>query len=539
MNNNNTLDSYLQGKIAEADFAFEEAHWQHALARLQDDDNKKPIVWWRNVMLIIALLGAGLGAYLWANNGNTNIAKNIKTETKPATIVAEANNNIVAGTTMSNTKVEAKSTIKKETTTASNTPAPEKVILNNQNNTSNNIVIKKEAKQSKGQKIASVLKNILPKKEKIETPIANVEPIIKKEKTVIVKTDIKKEKVSSSSIINKIAKNIFAKKEPKQIIAKVNEPKIVKEKNIKANSKKPQVVKIENPILENKNNAIAKTQTEYNDQRVNTNFKKALTADEQQALNKRYVGHAKNYKQNIVELNKYDTIMMASHIEKPQIYTAEFSAKMSDQPKEPKQALPSAFSKKGWVANASLSRTAAPLNVYNNIKAHNIAPWLSCGYYWPINNKLSLQTMIGFTYLAGLSFESTIQKINQGGSDSSTYKIINKSLYQLYTPITLHYLFSKNQSVFGGMGLEYNMNVLSKEQGPNSAALTNVYGYKNAYRQFDAFVTLGYQYQILRNMYANISFLQGFSDFTKNSVQANTIKDRNSRINIGVTVKIK
>jgi hypothetical protein len=551
-NNNNILDNYLQQKVEEANFEFEEAHWQHALSKLQQEDDKKPIFWWRTIMFGIAFIAMSIGAFIWVNKKATPAV----TQLPPATLKA------------SDTPAVAAPTITENSTTLENSNAPIQLntdINNDLNKTSepisnikneNNNIIKVEPEQkntiakNKNNFIAKI-KNTLSKDVNTDsTSNERTDAIAKIEKinpeTITPAAKVLSAKAIVSNVKNKIANLVLGIKNKTKTAIKVNsEPKAneLLTANTITKIKKSKAVERKNIIKDNskgnEQNKALENITTVNDN-TTANVKPAMTPEQQQQLNTRYVKGLNNYKQKEKPLLKYDTIMITPSSEKTKSFVPTLAAVLNTKNNTTVTGGNTQIGKPSLMLNASVSIAKAPLNIYNNASNYTVNPWLSLGYYWPINNKLSIQTMLGFTYLSGLSFEYSAYKTRYNfGVDSSTYKLINKTMYQLYTPITIGYQLASKQQVFVGGGISYGFNMLNAEKDFGTSIYKKTWGSTEAYRQLDAFATLGYQYQILKNMYAQFSYIQGFTDITKNSIQANTITDRNSRFQIGIQIKLK
>jgi hypothetical protein len=552
-NNNNILDNYLQEKVDAANFELDEAHWQHALNALQqEDDDKKPIIWWRMLLLGIAILATGIGAYLFTNKNtspaisqvspNTTTNNNITkpTEIDAATelkVVKEPSDNIIV-----NKNTTPKATINNNTALTTNTTNEPQAITPAAVNTST--MATKVGTNNKKKYYTNIAKTTNNIDTVSNTPTETISKI--NNATASLQT-ITPEPSKAKQIINniktKINNIVFGTKAPTDVIAKNNTtaPVIAKSKKLTATKAKPELLKVNNTsnISNEKSVVTMPIANTLANQNTTTTSKAVLSPNEQQQLNKRYVKGLNNYEQKQKATVKVDTIMITAAsatkpIFAPILNNNNTSTTNTVTPGNAKLGKPS------LMLNVSASIAKAPINIYNNVRAYTINPWLSCGFYFPISNKLSVQTMLGFTYLSGLSFEYSAYKTRYNfGVDTSTYKLINKTMYQLYTPITIGYQIAPKQQIFAGGGIIYGINMLNAEKNYNSNVYTKTWGYTDAYKQLDAFATLAYQYQLLKNMYAQFSYIQGFADITKNSVQANTITDRNSRFQIGVNIKLK
>lgn len=560
-NNNNILDNYLQEKVDDASFEFQEAHWQHALNALQqDDDDKKPIVWWRTILLAIAILATGLGAYLFTNKNApiavTHNTPNVAPQTinrtpiianttpnnniQPSKINEANTDNIAPNTTIlkstanNNIKVSQPeaaqpvalntSTLNTKTGTNNKKKYYSNAATNLDNNNTDTTSKTTTETISKINNATASLPIITPQPSKAKQVINNIKNKIS---NIVLGTP------ANNNVTNDIEKNNTIAVAP--VSTKSKKVKISKSKSEKTSA----IIitkNLANSPIESPSNAMQVTASQ---QAVNTT-KPLLSPDEQQKLNKRYVKGLNNYEQKQKSNTKTDTIMISTASAAKPTYAPIMANTNNATATITVTAGNSKTSKPSLMVNVSASIAKAPLNIYNNLTAYTINPWLSCGYYFPISSKLSVQTMLGFTYLSGLSFEYSAYKTRYNfGADTSTYKLINKTMYQLYTPITIGYQIAPKHQIFAGGGIIIGFNMLNAEKNYNSNVYNKTWGYTDAYKQLDAFATLAYQYQLLKNMYTQFSYIQGFADITKNSVQANTITDRNSRFQIGLNIKLK
>jgi hypothetical protein len=560
-NNNNILDNYLQEKVDDASFEFQEAHWQHALNALQqDDDDKKPILWWRTILLAIAILATGLGAYLFTNKNApiavTHNTPNVAPQTinrtpiianttpnnniQPSKINEANTDNIAPNTTIlkstanNNIKVSQPeaaqpvalntSTLNTKTGTNNKKKYYSNAATNLDNNNTDTTSKTTTETISKINNATASLPIITPQPSKAKQVINNIKNKIS---NIVLGTP------ANNNVTNDIEKNNTIAVAP--VSTKSKKVKISKSKSEKTSA----IIitkNLANSPIESPSNAMQVTASQ---QAVNTT-KPLLSPDEQQKLNKRYVKGLNNYEQKQKSNTKTDTIMISTASAGKPTYAPIMANTNNATATITVTAGNSKTSKPSLMVNVSASIAKAPLNIYNNTTAYTINPWLSCGYYFPISSKLSVQTMLGFTYLSGLSFEYSAYKTRYNfGADTSTYKLINKTMYQLYTPITIGYQIAPKHQIFAGGGIIIGFNMLNAEKNYNSNVYNKTWGYTDAYKQLDAFATLAYQYQLLKNMYAQFSYIQGFADITKNSVQANTITDRNSRFQIGLNIKLK
>jgi hypothetical protein len=591
----NILDTLLQQKVAEAQYDMPEEHWQIALKALQQQKPKRGLWGYKNTLTTLAVLIAmGTAAYI----GN-KLVSNTKPSNKPvfgASVIPSlpASKNILpkqkpSSSNSSNIYDKASTQLNKHQVKNAIVPSLKKYKKDIENKSASTPTINTNNITDKELRSTANNDGIL---------LSNSEPSsIQKPTSVIVPTSSKAKKPEAEPVQNLALNNLALnnlniassrvesdKDASKKVITKplpIAKNKAVKIAKVKA-TKKVNVLmsKAQDPQNIESNYAGAHkivtslyNQSEPAKQSINVNAAEATTTNTVAntstpvfTSSARYVPGLEQYVQHpstpkakrnrtyhedtiaIMPANKqYSMANVVSNDNNTS--TNNNIAKNKQQVPSPattnvaKETVASIAPKHEYFIMPLIATYKGPINVYT-LNAYRPQAWLygAVGTYaYHFNNKWALYSSLGMGYSNGLSFRYSYNKYKS--VDSPAYNVFNKGMLQVLMPIAVSYKVGLRHQLMAGGGLAGTVGIYSREtkdatltSNNNRATWVNT---NKAYTLLNAYLQLGYQYQVMRNISLQLMYQQGITDYTKASVQASSTKDYQNRLQAGVVIKLK
>ncbi len=595
---NNNFDKFLRDSVEEGVFPMQEAHWQKVVQLLDEEQNKPtPFLFWKKWGLLALLLLAGVGSLLFSQLGqdNKSLAR------AKAKITASNNSGNITTTNAHNVDAKKIKVINQEPIVTNNNTEINKTELNNKiNNSAPPIIaipiatpVSTEAYKAAGNKERKGKSNHALRKPKIywnnnrKQPITAVHEVSITQYNNSTTAPIKLKDVSTNTAkintvdepLKKVPKSKKKSKNAKTItnnniieatqetvlhnkeaisennieVKKPNmEPKTVKQqtrKQINIVKSKPTQKTTVPPIpkkeiapafIEETTSAEDRNIAQINNKRIANNEALITTKANGEAVrgarikrdetiyNPRYNPHAKPHSKNEnKELVTKDSIPAIAATATPSPIPLLI----------PKNNYDKAI---WWHLQAGLYGNKGFKGNTSDSIAIGFAPYIASGIKAILNSKLTISTQIGATYYNALNtLKSQPVDLYSFGRDSSLFTVRHNKLIQLYLPLQLQYQLSNKHALTTGLGISYNINILSKVQEQSKAAITNQLGYTSGFNPLDVFAQIGYAYQINKNMQVALQYTQGLKDATKNAYFNNNLNNKQSRISIGFNYNLK
>ena len=534
-NENNLLDNLLRNNVEEAQFAFKEEYWDKMEALLDDEvkDKKRPFFWrWFPILLGVLVVGGATLLY------SKLISKSENAEAKIENSHVE-NTNFERAKTQ-NLQPNNQADLVAKTTSVENQPIQkEEVDLNN------SIPIKKSYEKDHVENPQVQHSSLSPKaSSNVQTPNLEkgVDAYTEKgtERTALKISNSTKSNLIKSTFKNdvEVAKN---DNPTNKTASKISNPKKLKTKHATLKTKLPD---IQHPT----SNIAQKDITVINGkpmvQTSAVTYTQRAPRDET-TFNPRYNAALKNYVPEV-----YDSITILTF--KPAVKNEEVvkDTNLKEQPKTKEPFMSKTFN---LIMLAGLNMNKGFAGTVANEMKWGFAPYIGVGLEKPISNKITMSSHVGFTYFNGLNTHKTVSSnVYSFGLDSTAISVYYKKMLQLYLPISMYYQMMPKHYLMGSIGASYSMNVLStyEEVKSTSAGFSstlnkinttytstttkNQLGYQTGFNQLDIFLQVGYSYQVFKNSMLQLGIQQGLFDITKNTYFKNTIKNRQTRLSLGI-----
>lgn len=488
------FDHILKDKINQAEFDLNEAHWQDALQRLDNEGNKKkPIFWWTlATLLLVAVSGSG---WYFSTTHNTISANNTATELVKTKFTE---NNINTNQKTYIQENEAKSSIENVKMALENSSNQ---IIDNSSQ-SNNTQFSKPKNQMK--------ENDGIQKNKISQNNFNINST-----------------QSSAKVLDKIATKPL--KENRKTSAKN-----MRNDAIASNMEK----NVANSSLASSKTVEPKIEYSVNGNVVNLDPLRIIKSpNELMALNPRYVKGLENYSYTISVKNVDQKVIETAAPEQTT------NNDISPVPENNAQRIitPSYFNKS--MATAFLMGGATAIKGYrgnNSDKSiYGFSPYFGGGYQLPISNRVNIYFSLFANYLSHINIkEMSTQTTYSFNKQIDSFEVLRKSLLQLQLPVQIGYKLHPRHSVLGGIGFTYGLNTLSDVNSFNGVSKSE-WGYTEGLRTFDVNFNFGYEFLIKNNLVFQLLYKEGLLDITGNTYLKNNVEDRNRTISIGVKYNFK
>jgi hypothetical protein len=525
------LDAFLEQKVQEFVPPFEEAQWQHALARLEEDDKKQPLAWFKALGVVLAIALIGAGGYAWLGKGKqteTLAAQNAK----PAVAPVQQSAVSTAATTSENTSAET--TTEPATTDPSVANDNVTPVAQTRNNSACNAV--SYAAPSKSNKahnadIAStrddeqnVSETTTAVSPSSSTPTNVASDVVRKEpkapKQSIAKTKTTIPKVSKEST----AKVSKAQDDPRSTQAKGNADAI---------SVATSIPQEEKPIAQNNTAATARMEkpTENTSGSSTTAPKETYTV----VSNKNETSKPKEIV--VPGIAPTEVAHTSAKQETPKASETKPAEETTTKAKDKSTKAKHWLLMPSIIAGASYQQ--APKDIITNEINTAFAPQIGLQWRWKANNKLGVHFGSSLSMANNLSFSLWTNGSGPRPSmDSSNYIRRDQRLLQLFVPLSIAYSPSALHTMIGGINY---MQPLYSQYGVKdygATSFTNSWGKTQQNYSPMVYGTVGYEYALLTNLRIYAHYLYGFTDFTNDAVQGVQVYDRNSRMNMGMQWQI-
>jgi hypothetical protein len=559
MKQDKILDSYLADKVQEYNAPFEEAHWQHALAQLEEDEKRRPLIWFKGLATLLGILVVGAVAYLWANKSTSvqsaepivaqqSVAQNINTA--PEVTTTKANEIPAKKDEAQNSSAEDKNAknIYTEHATSGNTNinnAPQQETQSTFYATPINKRVTRKEQKAKAVSIANETNSNTIHNENDKTP--EVENAIVKTQAIEITEAIKavpKEKIellkAKKTFANKVINKTAAAKNkqdkildmPKEASEKLNEARVneaikyvsVKEVAHTGSDKRIDVEKSKSDDIKN----IVTT--------AEANIANTSAVEEIQVPSilpkKAQLPETKNAVQPTTVELKARSINTSIAGAKTEEITKQ------EDVKTPQKKLNLSWLKHPFVEAAFSAAQApeAPVYLPNYDKLKSYSAWVGLGWQMPLNAKMFVLFGASASETNNLSY--TMLRNRSGGTgvgstDTGTYTFQHLSLAQLFIPVNLGYRIAPRHSLLLGASVStpLGLHVAEKDFG---TIVFNKRWQSNQGYAMQMFANLSYQFEVLKNLYAYGVYMQGLTDMTVPTFTGSTVVDRNSRANVGV-----
>ncbi len=170
------------------------------------------------------------------------------------------------------------------------------------------------------------------------------------------------------------------------------------------------------------------------------------------------------------------------------------------------------------------------------------SPTFGVGYRRMTGKGFGLTAFMNYAIIR--NFPNITKQVNQTqyglGFENTAYILTTKSLHFAEAGIGFSIPFQRNE-IFGGINgsrLIYSAAKLevvkSNTFGQKGISSENVSGYTQGLEKWDAGLSAGYGFSVLRNMQFRVSGHYGFTDLTKNDFFGNSNIHKNSQMRVGV-----
>ncbi len=596
-NQKEILDKYIAEKLDAQRFDIDEAHWEHALNALQEEENK-PKIWWRRLLVLGGVLLISIAGWLLANKNIKPIANNhsakkysventVKQELPTNTAInREALNNEAHNLNTKQIKQQAPNApLKFSSTKESNTVNLKQSTRENQETNKLSLESNKPNKASTITKENSILKEHIVEENiaNIENKTFKVDEVASSKLKEVIKENMVEQQATNINYLQNskegnsvkiIAAKEFQQSNLKSIPASnINLNKeILKEQVPKAANKntekefiKAQKNDVGKQVYYKEKTAIVELeQQDSQPSRVIKDNKAALLEPANSAIksteetNKVKSATTKNKKSKkqivpatIVEntitfkdtINDTDTASKIKNVEDVVI-----ADKLNNTEKVPatntlKEPIVDNKQKikrnKRIFATAQTSIANAPKN-NAGIGKTSIAPWLGIAYSMPIVNKWEVQIGAAFTLLNKLNYVYSAAQVNYAfGNTTQRFSVENKAWLNAVLPVSFAYQINKQHNLQFGVAPQIGLDAFSKVKDFTSNTTVTKMGYSHPYNIFNLYLNIGYTYKVLPFIDAQINYYPGLTDITNNTFTGNTLVDKANRFNFGINYTIK
>jgi len=539
----NALDDFLQSKVEEAGFSFQEEYWQKMSTLLDEEEQKKkrPFFWlWRGLSMLAILLTIGAGGYLMnkSNNSKVEREKSKEVAVKEEDMAKDLVKDQIPKDQIPNSK-ETQAVTKPEPSESVTSKPLSSNTLNSKPSTSKPSTSKPETSEPSTFKPVS-FKSSTSKPETSEPvtfkPLSS-KPLTSKPATS--KPSTPKHLNSQLSTLNsQLLTSKPATTKPETSESATSNPL---NSQLSTLNSEPQTSQ---PSTSNPITGIINGQTV---KAIDTNRYTIKHRDES-VYNPRYLSSLNGYipeRLDSVTAIRYEPVQadkLDSSNAPPSLFTAESKNPFVKHPFG-LILLAGANFNKGLSGNIS-----APVS-------WGISPYAGAGIEKRVSNKLTIASHVGFTYFNGLNLQMTVPSYQYGfGLDSSSFTVEYKKLLQLYLPVSFYYDVFKKHSLMASLGMSYSMDVSSKvtetsmsnntghpgtASKPATSTSSMQYGYRTGFNKVDVYAQVGYAYRMFDHITLQAAIQQGFFDMTKNSYFKNTTNNTQTRISIGLKYNFK
>jgi Outer membrane protein beta-barrel domain len=485
------LDQYLNSLLDEQRFAATDANWNRfaTFKNEQEIKNKKtfPFAWILNSLLVLLAVG---GSYAYYHTTNA-IKQTPQIATKQTTTI----NNIANTNSENNIPISA-----------SKQQISNKILASTINK---NPQQKTKSYPKPIHKITNTIPIQYGTNGKSSNRIINESFVTAKEKKAEMeqrKTDIKIENQNQKTVENKLP--VLQNKQEKDLgstTQKIYNPRYLYNS---VNEKLASASAINN-TNENRNIAAQSEKNEKIKEVEKTEMKQTVIASENNSI----INKTSN---NIVIQDKTIAEMPPKLDVQKKIY--DYDAENAD-----------------WLlyVHADASINQGLQGNYSTHKNWNVAPHFSLDLHKRINEKMTINIGLGYSYNNALNtqYQKRISKY-YFGRDTANFTVQYSNYYFVSLPIGVQYNINSWLHATTGLGITYMLDMKSNLYD-KTYGLRTAYGYGTGFNRTDAYATVGVGVKISTRFTANAQYHYGFTDITKNDYFLNTITDKQRRIHIG------
>jgi hypothetical protein len=535
MDKNNILDAYLEKKVEELNVPFEDAHWQHALRRLEEDDKRRGFAYWASIATALALLCIGGLAYLWtARDSNTPMVVQSSTAAQKNTSAYTQSRETLDVIETPTAQNEAPEVL---TPAGSVVPANTESLIPEKDNSKSY-----DAKTSKGvsaddhdifvplkSKEAATVRHTLDGIDKL--PVETNAAVIPSNREPVAST---KSEISTSTTISKGKHHVTTKY--LQASTKRNTEPSSNKQVLAAATQQSSVSDLErsrSSVVD----ANPSSDTKKSDLFTGTGINARISAEQ---------GAAKESPSTSADLVIQMPSTVPSVMQKPVVNVAEQAA-VVPTPLADKTTKASVVAKPwAWLLQPSIhlggAYAEAPkvqdINTNTIIQKHDLALQGGLGFRYALNNKLGLNFGANLGRTGLLNFMSWTNRNGMPAQDTGSYVTRHENLLQLFVPLTASYNFLPKHTLVAGAVLSAPISLQYAVKDYGTMNYVKQWGATTGYQK-QVYATLGYEFEILKQLKVYANYMYGFGDLTNDNLLVSLQHDRNSRASLGLQWHLK
>ena len=544
--NKNHIDDFLRDKMQDMHFELNEQHWADAERRLDEEDKKKRPLWLL-LFAVVVLVGAGITALTKSGgdkqnrytkndvrteqtsstNSETNSIQNPQTKDNNSSPVSEENLSSQSEIPNSSNDVENVNTNNASNANAANTSAFTKASDTRRATKSKNINSNKTTEEIA--KSSTVTNNARTTEDRNKSKRSKAS---RADNSKVAATENQSAKPASTS---KKAEDVKVQSVANASSTKNNQTKVVNNKN-NENAASTDNSNIETVNRTNPNTIATSSESSSEDVVMLGNKRVYRNPEEYQKMNPRYVAGLENYAytETVIPLGQEKSDSIRNEIAK-QNQPIQEAKKTSKPPRADRIYVqePSSF--------YMLLGAAGARGYRGNLDATpvwGLSPELGVGYQFSFSDRMSIYLSAFMSYVSHLNIKESGTSVSYSfDRDSTLLSVTRKSLLQLNLPLELAYKIRPKHQLYGGLGVNLNLNSFSLFEDAKANSNKRVFGYMGGIRMLDLTANIGYEYMISRRLNVGIFYQQGFFDITKNDYFNNQHNDINARGGIRLRYK--
>ncbi len=510
-NENNPLDELLRRKVDEAEFSFEEKDWE-SMSKLLDEENKKPSShlakkW---LALLVGFIVLSVTSYFAMK------------EKSPS----QSSHTSVA---LHNTEADTDSTKSVPyTTTYDRSTTPQISENHPKNNRTKNVTkVKKTSTLSVENPIAS--KSSIADEQNVGDLA-----LAQESESGIKSTTTSNEIITANSgaVTSQSKKSKNRKRSTKAIASKntsINQ-KTAKSPN-EADYRNTQIAdKLANhqdkhsmPLKEVLGKKVIAKDTQIL-------YRALMTADEMKNYNPRYREDLINYKATYAESI---TVVTYKPVQANSLLSDTIKSEILDSNQKSNSSTYNMFFAGGLMFYKGFMG-----NIQNG-RAFSTSPYIMLGVERSLTRRITMAAQIGFTSFNGLNTLKNYTSYQYGfGVDSNVVEIQHQRLIQVLFPISIRYQLSPSHQVLMTAGISYHPDVQSNVR-KQATTVSNQWGYMQGISSSDAFLQIGYLWNIDSRFGVQAIYHQGVRDITSNNYFSKNQNDKLSGFSLGFRYNFK